>query len=1013
MNDLFRASEVLYWVPTPETRNFGDYITDLFLEKLLVSPRVRASRYRFVGSIIDNENIERDLKAVLDGGDIAFWGCGARDAVPVREDLFERCRFFGVRGPLTRDLLGLPGDTPLGDPGLLLPLVHPKPKSKRGGTICAPHIFEPMSDEALLASTGADRVVRPEISPSLSALGQLLDEIAGADFVLAGAMHAAIVAHAYGVPFAFFDAGHLDVPFKWRDFAASIGAPVAFVDNLKDGRTAWADLIQPAARRLPLSPMLAACPWFVRPSIIAKAAAHDEGVELDPRVLARLRAAGFEDKPYRQAAADSERRLQARVQAQFDAQAEGLARAQAKQAELDAALAERTAALRETERALGRWMADADRLAAEALAGGDGRTADLETELAVHRQDLQDLNSEIRAFQADFDQVEARAADLEVEVDVRRHEVRDLAAELGFLDEELGAAERRLGAARVQAENLKAELEEKRRERLDLDAELAGARVETRRAEARWDAAERRRAELEASLDRVATARADLDQRLSQARAHSARLEAEAAVSAQERRILDEAVSALEARHGDLLRRLGEAEARGEGFARELEVGRTRELEARLQDRVKPAGLGLAWPWADALDLGLARLFARSRAWRAAERAYGRMLARRPCRAAVLVQCGHALKEQGEIELAAAAYAQAFRLTGPEPDTVEHLAFALRATGRADEAEALAGEHAYPPDLPRAAGGRSGTPLLAIPAMIRAVQAAKAGDWPLAAGRWAKVVRAAPDTPRAWVQYGHALKESGRLQAAFEAYLRALRLDPGRGDAHLQIGHALKLLDRGEEAERAYARAFALSPSDARIRVELAALGRTDAELIDLVLASGARPEERRNSLAALVGRPLAKLAAKRGDWAGATRRYRRLLASAPGDWKSWVQLGHALKAEGRLDEARGAYLEAILRRPAAADPHLQLGHLLKISGERALALAAYDRACRLGPAEDAWREARALRDVLEPAAPPEPPEDEARPETPSAAEAPAGVIGREARLRGVLTAALAAEEDR
>ena len=215
MNGFIRKSEVLYWRSGEPSRNFGDYFTELFLERALLGPRVKASRYRLVGSIIDDLNIEIDLNSISDGGNVAYWGCGGRDSSPLRPDLLSRCEFFGVRGPLTRDLLGLPPKTVLGDPGLLLPLIHPavSAECKHGRTICVPHFHEPKTDEEIISLSGVDLVVRPLVEPSLEALEQIIDQITGATFVLAGAMHAAIVAHAYGIPFAYFDAGHLDIPF--------------------------------------------------------------------------------------------------------------------------------------------------------------------------------------------------------------------------------------------------------------------------------------------------------------------------------------------------------------------------------------------------------------------------------------------------------------------------------------------------------------------------------------------------------------------------------------------------------------------------------------------------------------------------------------------------------------------------------------------------------------------------------------------------------------------------------
>jgi tetratricopeptide (TPR) repeat protein len=52
-----------------------------------------------------------------------------------------------------------------------------------------------------------------------------------------------------------------------------------------------------------------------------------------------------------------------------------------------------------------------------------------------------------------------------------------------------------------------------------------------------------------------------------------------------------------------------------------------------------------------------------------------------------------------------------------------------------------------------------------------------------------------PTNGSAWVQYGRALKDSGHLRAAEDAYRKALGLAPKVADTHLQLGHALKLQD--------------------------------------------------------------------------------------------------------------------------------------------------------------------------------------------------------------------------
>ena len=118
---------------------------------------------------------------------IGFWGCGMRDETPIDPELMARCRFMGVRGPLTRDGLGLPQTPLLAIRSLLMPLIY-RPKTvraHRGRTLCMPRFLDPLSTSDLLRMTGADAVVRPGIRARRHALLDTIDAIAGADFILA------------------------------------------------------------------------------------------------------------------------------------------------------------------------------------------------------------------------------------------------------------------------------------------------------------------------------------------------------------------------------------------------------------------------------------------------------------------------------------------------------------------------------------------------------------------------------------------------------------------------------------------------------------------------------------------------------------------------------------------------------------------------------------------------------------------------------------------------------------
>jgi glycosyltransferase involved in cell wall biosynthesis/tetratricopeptide (TPR) repeat protein len=120
---------------------------------------------------------------------------------------------------------------------------------------------------------------------------------------------------------------------------------------------------------------------------------------------------------------------------------------------------------------------------------------------------------------------------------------------------------------------------------------------------------------------------------------------------------------------------------------------------------------------------------------------------------------------------------------------------------------------------------------LAMPGAKHLIAAADAardrGDWKTASLLYEKGLRRDPHNAPIWVQYGHALKESGYLVAAEDAYKKALCLEPLEPDTHLQMGHLLKLQNRLIEAAGYYLRAVELDPAPCHASEELARLRRS------------------------------------------------------------------------------------------------------------------------------------------------------------------------------------------
>ena len=100
-----------------------------------------------------------------------------------------------------------------------------------------------------------------------------------------------------------------------------------------------------------------------------------------------------------------------------------------------------------------------------------------------------------------------------------------------------------------------------------------------------------------------------------------------------------------------------------------------------------------------------------------------------------------------------------------------------------------------------------------------------AKQWPEAALAYRNLLTRYPDRGDMWIQYGHALKESGYLVDAELDYRQAIQRSPTQAEGYIQLGHALKLQNRREEAATVYREALRHDPGATVATVELAALG--------------------------------------------------------------------------------------------------------------------------------------------------------------------------------------------
>lgn len=262
-----------HWLKHEPTQNFGDFLTGFLIDQLFERRPSPDMVLRVIGSCLSDDFVPSGLE----DGQAVFWGCGARDAAGMSDAVRARVEILSVRGPLTRSALRLGQSVPLGDPGLLLPLLHRAARSHGpdAPALLVPHFHDRRSDDELLAASGCDAVLRPNLRNRPLAVTDFIEAILCARFVLAGSLHAAITAAAYGVPFAFWDSGLIDLPFKWRDFAASVQIDCDFHRRLDDAERWHAAHAAPKLVLPPLWPMLAVTPLPVRPALLVEALRQD------------------------------------------------------------------------------------------------------------------------------------------------------------------------------------------------------------------------------------------------------------------------------------------------------------------------------------------------------------------------------------------------------------------------------------------------------------------------------------------------------------------------------------------------------------------------------------------------------------------------------------------------------------------------------------------------------------------------------------------------------------------
>jgi tetratricopeptide (TPR) repeat protein len=202
----------------------------------------------------------------------------------------------------------------------------------------------------------------------------------------------------------------------------------------------------------------------------------------------------------------------------------------------------------------------------------------------------------------------------------------------------------------------------------------------------------------------------------------------------------------------------------------------------------------------------------------------------------------------------------------------------------------------------------------------------RAGRLDEAEKQYRRALEIAPNYPAAMNDLGNVLRRRGRIAEAETVYQELIERNPRAVEPRINLGNLA--VDRGDfaSAEQYYRAALDLAPGDMGAHYNLAksleGQGRMAEAVREYELLTGEHPEN------AQFFNDLGAARILTGDAPEAERDLRRAIALR-GDWEvPWYNLGVALEAEGRVEEAVASFRKSLVIHPEFAPARERLAHL-------------------------------------------------------------------------------------
>ena len=214
--------EVYWWEGTV---NFGDLITPLLLTHYGFTPILRSTnKCNFVstGSIL--EHLHNDYSGIIFGSGL----------IKNKQQRFEKAKIIGVRGKLTKQLLGISEDIILGDPGLLASRFVHNNTNKKYALGIVPHYMD--IDNQIINNIKSKfkqnvSIINVKKKPEL-----VFNEINNCEHIISSSLHGIITADSLNIPSAWviLSGKVAGSGFKFYDYHSAINEkqePITLTGN--------------------------------------------------------------------------------------------------------------------------------------------------------------------------------------------------------------------------------------------------------------------------------------------------------------------------------------------------------------------------------------------------------------------------------------------------------------------------------------------------------------------------------------------------------------------------------------------------------------------------------------------------------------------------------------------------------------------------------------------------------------------------------------------------------------